>query len=62
MNTELTVHHLRPVVGEWVCLCAQTTLGSGAVGLAEAELYDELGPVGRSAQALLVARRVSEVS
>jgi hypothetical protein len=57
MNTELTVHVLRPVVGEWVCLDARTTLSSGALGLAASEVYDELGPVARSAQALLVQRR-----
>ena len=34
LNTELTVHVLRPPVGEWVCLEAATTLGSGSVGVA----------------------------
>ena len=32
LNTELTVHVLRPPVGEWVCLEAETSLGSGSVG------------------------------
>lgn len=54
MNTDLTVHLLRPPVGEWVCLRAETTLSTGAVGLATAEVYDEHGLVARSAQALLV--------
>ena len=57
LNTELTVHVLRPPVGEWVCLDAETTLSSGSVGLATARVYDEQGLVARSAQALLVARR-----
>ncbi len=57
MNTELTVHVLRPVVGEWVCLRAQTTLGPGSVGLAASEVYDGHGLVARSAQALLVTPR-----
>jgi hypothetical protein len=57
MNTELTVHLLRPVVGEWVCLQAETTLSTGAVGLATSTVHDELGPVARSAQALLVLPR-----
>jgi hypothetical protein len=57
LNTELTVHVLREPVGEWVCLSAETTLGPGAVGIAEARAYDVLGPVARSAQALLVQRR-----
>ncbi len=57
LNTELSVHVLRPPVGEWVCLDAVTTFGGGAVGLATSEVYDERGPVARSAQALLVAPR-----
>ncbi len=57
LNTELTVHVLRPPVGEWVCLDAHTTLSSGKVGLATSHVYDERGLVARSAQALLVTRR-----
>lgn len=57
LNTELTVHVLRPPVGEWVCLDAVTTFGGGAVGLATAGVHDEKGLVARSSQALLVVRR-----
>ena len=57
LNTELTVHVLRPPVGEWVCLSAETTLGTGSVGVATSQVHDERGIVARSAQALLVARR-----
>ena len=57
LNTELTVHVLRPPAGEWVCLDAATTLGSGAVGVAGAAAYDVSGLVARSSQALLVAPR-----
>jgi hypothetical protein len=57
LNTELTVHVLRPPVGEWVCLSAETTLGTGSVGVATSQVHDERGLVARSAQALLVARR-----
>jgi hypothetical protein len=57
LNTELTVHVLRRPVGEWVCLDAETTLGSGSVGLATSLVYDERGLVARSSQALLVAKR-----
>jgi hypothetical protein len=59
MNTDLTVHVVRPPVGEWVCLRAETTIGTGAVGMAASEVYDERGLVARSAQALLVAPRRS---
>jgi hypothetical protein len=57
LNTELTVHVLRPPTGEWVCLDAETTLGPGAVGVATATVHDELGLVARSSQALLVVPR-----
>jgi acyl-CoA thioesterase len=59
LNTDLSVHVLREPVGEWICLDAETTLGSGSVGMAVARVYDEGGLVARSAQALLVTRRPS---
>ncbi len=59
LNTELTVHVLRPPVGDWVCLDAETALSSGTVGLATSRVYDERGLVARSAQALLVVRRAT---
>jgi hypothetical protein len=54
MNTELTAHLLREAGGEWVGLRARTMLGGGAAGLATAEVFDDRGFVGRTAQALLV--------
>jgi len=57
LNTELSVHVLREPVGEWLCLDAETTLSDGAVGVATSAVYDELGLVARSAQALLVVPR-----
>jgi acyl-coenzyme A thioesterase PaaI-like protein len=57
LNTELTVHLLRPPAGEWLCLDATTALGGGSIGLATSSVYDERGLVARSAQALLVVRR-----
>lgn len=54
LNTELTIHVLRPPVGEWLCLQARTTLSSGAIGLATSDVYDERGLVARSAQSLLI--------
>jgi acyl-coenzyme A thioesterase PaaI-like protein len=57
LNTDLTVHLLRPPEGEWLCVDARTTLGPGAVGMALSTVYDERGLVARSAQALLVVRR-----
>ncbi|MDQ4008003.1 MAG: thioesterase family protein [Actinomycetota bacterium] len=57
LNTELSVHLVRPVAGDWVCVDAETTLAGTSTGLAAARLLDLHGLVGRSAQALLVARR-----
>ncbi|MCP2163712.1 thioesterase family protein [Goodfellowiella coeruleoviolacea] len=57
INTELTVHLYRQPVGEWIGLDARTEIGPGGVGLATSVLHDSAGPVGRSAQALLVRPR-----
>jgi len=57
LNTELTVHVLRPPEGEWILLDAETTLSTGSVGVATAEIFDRRGLVARSNQALLIARR-----
>jgi hypothetical protein len=54
---ELTVHLLRPSVGEWHCLDAESLVWPGCVGLATAAVHDEGGLVARTAQALLVSPR-----
>ncbi|MGH3365638.1 MAG: thioesterase family protein [Nocardioidaceae bacterium] len=59
MNTELSVHVLRPLVADWVCVDAATTLSGTSIGLATARLLDQDGLVGRSAQSLLVTRRAT---
>ena len=57
VNTELTVHLVRPPAGEWVCLDAESTIGATGAGIARAAISDLDGPVGHAAQALLVRRR-----
>jgi hypothetical protein len=57
VNTELTVHLLRPPTGEWVCLDAVTEIGPTGGGLAVSRLSDPAGLVGHGAQALLVRPR-----
>jgi len=57
INVDLTVHLHRMPAGEWVCLDSLTIPESTGVGLADTTLYDELGPIGRAAQSLLVAER-----
>jgi hypothetical protein len=56
INPDLTVYLHRPLVGEWVCLDAQTRIGAGS-GLAWSGLYDRSGSIGLAAQALYVERR-----
>ena len=55
INTDLSVHLLRPPVGEWVCLDAVTYVDG--LGLSDTALWDERGRIGRAAQTLLVRRR-----
>jgi hypothetical protein len=54
---ELTLHILRPPIGEWICLDAVTHLQSEGVGLTTANLFDQQGQVARSAQSLFITRR-----
>ena len=55
INTDLSVHLIRPASGEWVCLEA-TTYVEG-LGLADTVLWDERGRLGRCAQTLLIRER-----
>ena len=57
INTDLSVHLHRIPVGEWIYMDSRSTLDTAGVGLAETELYDEKGRVGRGAQALMVGPR-----
>lgn len=57
VNTDLTLHLHRPPVGEWMAVDASTVVGPTGMGTASAELHDEAGHAGRSAQALVVRPR-----
>ncbi|MEU9039202.1 thioesterase family protein [Streptomyces sp. NPDC048352] len=57
VNGDLTVHLHRHPVGEWVCVESRTSVDPGGIGLADARLHDEKGPIGRGAQSLFVAER-----
>lgn len=57
VNADLSVHLHRHPVGEWVCVAARTSVDPSGLGLADAQLHDEKGPIGRSAQSLFVAAR-----
>jgi Acyl-CoA thioesterase C-terminal domain len=55
INTDLTVHLLRPPVGEWVCLDSVTHVDG--LGMTDTALWDVNGRIGRAAQTLLVRAR-----
>lgn len=57
INPDLTVHLLRPPVGEHICLRAATFPGPLGAGMAESALFDLHGRVGRSCQSLLIEPR-----
>lgn len=57
VNPDLTVALARPPVGEWVCLDAVSRIGGDGTGLAESELYDRDGVVGRAQQSLIIEPR-----
>ncbi len=61
INPDLTVHLLRPPVGEWIGMRTASYYGSNAVcsgaGFAESALFDADGRLGRSVQNLIVDER-----
>jgi hypothetical protein len=57
VNTELTVHVLRPPAGEWICLDAVTHVGADGSGVATSRLSDPDGVAAFGAQALLIRPR-----
>ncbi len=61
INPDLTVHLLRPPVGDWIGMRSASHYGtateSSGVGFAESALYDADGRVGRSVQSLLLDER-----
>ena len=59
INPDLTVSLHHPFEGEWVGLAARTDFDAHGVGLADAQLYDERGPIGRGVQTLLIRKRGS---
>ena len=55
INVDLTVHLHRMPEGEWICLDAVTLPEHNGVGIADTQLFDERGSIGRGVQSLLVA-------
>jgi hypothetical protein len=57
VNADLTINLLRRPVGEWICVDARTLLAPNGCGLAESQLFDESGLIGRATQSLAVRAR-----
>ncbi len=57
LNIDLDVHLARPVLGDWLLMDAATQLGPNGSALARSTLADVHGPVGATAQTLVVAQR-----
>ena len=55
INTDLTVHLLRPPEGEWICIDSVTHVDG--LGMTDTALWDGRGRIGRAAQTLLVRAR-----
>jgi hypothetical protein len=54
INPDLTIHVHRDAVGEWIALRSRAWAHSAGVGMADTELFDGEGPIGRAVQSLLV--------
>ena len=61
INPDLTVHLLRPPVGEWIGMRSASYYGtatnSTGAAFAESALYDSTGRIGRSVQSLILDER-----
>jgi acyl-CoA thioesterase len=57
VNADLTVAVHRPLHGEWIGMRATTTPQPHGVGLADTQLFDTHGPIGRAVQSLVIEER-----
>jgi len=57
VNVDLDVHLSRPVEGDWVLIDAETDVGPSGSALARSTVSDVLGPVGVTAQTLVITPR-----
>lgn len=54
INPDLTIHLVRPAVGQWVAMSTKSHFSELGTGMAESELFDVDGRVGRSVQSLFI--------
>lgn len=58
LNTDLDVHLFRPPEGPWFGIEAESSIGPDGIGLSNAVLHGNSGPIGTVSQNLLVERAV----
>ena len=56
LNTDLVTHLHRRPVGQWIGVAAQASIGPDGAGATSGTLFDEVGAIGHTLQALLVER------
>jgi hypothetical protein len=56
MNTDLTVLLHRPPVGDWLGMDSVSRWEPSGIGMSDSLLFDDLGPVGRALQTLVIQR------
>ena len=52
LNTDTTIHLLRPPAGEWFAFSNSSVADRNGIGVAAVALHDEMGYLGRSAQTM----------
>jgi len=57
VNNDLCISLFRIPQGEWICIDARTLIGPDGSGLAEAQIFDSIGLIGRSTQSLMIRLR-----
>lgn len=55
-NADLVVNLFRAPVGEWICLRPRSLVGDAGAALADTQIFDESGLVGRCTQNLVVSK------
>jgi len=56
MNTDLTILLHRPPAGDWLGMDSVSRWEPNGVGMSDSLLFDDLGPVGRALQTLVIQR------
>ena len=61
MNTDLTIVLHRPPIGEWLGMDSVSRWESNGIGMSDSLLFDDVGPVGRALQSLILRPAASSI-